>query len=105
MPAGVVDNEQSAFGFQRRDLCCQMIEVILEDVGIDSVKDHCRAFSGRGTHRAEDVRPDVVSEIRHGGPAAPSAPAPPWTGIALHPAFVGKPDLYARIGLPAPQLL
>ena len=35
---GVVNDEQSTFGVQRGNLFCQEIEVILEDIGIDSIK-------------------------------------------------------------------
>jgi hypothetical protein len=75
MPTGVVDDEQSAFGVQRRDFLGQKIEIILEDIGIDSVKNHRAAFSSGRTHRADDVGSDMVSEIRHfwatGQPATP----------------------------------
>jgi hypothetical protein len=70
MPAGVVDNEQSAFGFQRRDLFGQVIEVILKDIGIDSIKDHRRALSGSRAHCADDVSSDMISKIRQGWSAA-----------------------------------
>ena len=67
------------------------IQVILEDIGIDSIKNHRAAFATGRTHRPNDVGADMVSEIRHFRPAAPSAPAPPRARIALHPAFIGKP--------------
>ena len=91
MPTGVVNDEQSAFGVQRGNLFCQKIEVILKDIGIDSIKNHRAAFAAGRTHRSNDVGSDMVSEIRHFRSAAPSAPAPPRARIALYPAFVGKP--------------
>jgi hypothetical protein len=91
VPTGVVNDEQSAFGVHSGYFLGQIIEVILEDIGIDSVKDHRAAFSGSRTHRSNDIGSDMVSEIRHFWPAAPRAPAPPRTRIALYPALVGKP--------------
>jgi len=74
-----------------------MIQVILEDIGVDSIKDHCAAFSGSRAYRAKHVGTDMVSEIRHLWPAAPSAPAPPRTRIAFNAAFVGKPYFEASL--------
>ena len=91
VPTGVVNDEESAFGVYCGYLLGEMIEAILEDIGIDSIKNHRGAFSGSRTHRADDVGTDMVSEIRHFWPTAPSAPAPPRTRIALNPAFVRKP--------------
>ena len=91
VPTGVVNDEQSTFGVQRGNLFCQEIEVMLENIGIDSIKNHRAAFATCRTHRSKDVGSDMVSEIRYFRPAAPSAPAPPRARIALHPAFVGKP--------------
>jgi hypothetical protein len=91
VPTGVVNDEQSTFGVHRGNLLCQKIKVILEDIGIDSIKNHRAAFATCRTHRPNDVGSYMVSEIRHFRPVAPSAPAPPRARIALHPAFVGKP--------------
>ena len=105
VPSGVVHDEQSTFGVHRGNLFCQKIQVILEDIGIDSIKNHRATFATGRTYRAHDVGADMVSEIRHFRTAAPSAPAPPRTRIALNPAFVDKPYFESRIGLPKPQLL
>ena len=91
VPTGVVNDEQPAFGVRCGYLLGEMIEVILEDIGVDSVKNHRAAFSGSRTHRSKDIGSDMVSEIRHFWPATPRAPAPPRTRIALYPALVGKP--------------
>ena len=91
VPTGVVNDEQSTFAVHRGNLFCQEIEVILEDIGIDSIKNHRAAFATGRTHRSKDVGADMVAEIRDSRPAAPSAPAPPRARIALHPALIGKP--------------
>jgi hypothetical protein len=44
VPAGVVHDEHSAFGVHRGDLFCQMLEVILKDIGAGSIKNQ-RAFA------------------------------------------------------------
>ena len=64
VPAGIVDNEQPAFGTLFRDLLGQEVQVILEDIGIDPVEYHRATFFGARTHRADDL-----------WSAAPSAPA------------------------------
>ena len=91
VPTGVVNDEQSTFGVPRGNLFCQEIEVILEDIGIDSIKNHRAAFATGRTHRSKDVGSDMVAEIRYSRPAAPSTPAPPRARITLNPAFIGKP--------------
>ena len=91
VPTGVVNDEQSLFAVHRGNLLCQEIEVILEDIGIDSIKNHRAAFATCRAHRSDDIGANMVSEIRHFRPAAPSTPAPPRARIALHSAFVGKP--------------
>ena len=64
VPTGIVNDEQSTLGVQRGNLFGQEIEVILEDIGIDSIKDHRAAFATGRTHRPNDVGADMVSEIR-----------------------------------------
>ena len=91
VPTGVVNDEQSAFGVYGGYFLGQMIEAILEDIGVDSVKNQGATFSASRAHRANDIGPDMVSEIRHFGPTPPSTPAPPRTRIALYPTLVGKP--------------
>jgi hypothetical protein len=93
---GVVNDEQSAFGVHSRYLLGQMIEVKLEEIGIDSVKNRRAAFSGGRTHRANNVGSDMVSEIRHFWSSAPSAPAPPRTRIASEGAPRRSHDLNFR---------
>ena len=44
----VVNDEQPTFGVQSGNLFCQEIEVILEDIGIDSIKNHRAAFAMAG---------------------------------------------------------
>ena len=46
VPACVVNDEYAAFGVHSGDLFGLKIEVILEDVTIDSIKNHRAAFSG-----------------------------------------------------------
>ena len=91
VPAGVIDDEHSTFDTLLWNLLGQIIEVKLEDIGINSIKDHRGAFPGRGAHCANDIGSDMVSEVRHSWPASPSSPASPRTRIALDPALVNKP--------------
>ena len=53
VPTGVVNDEQSAFGVYCGYLLGEMIEAILEDIGVDSVENHLpRALQrrrGRGS--------------------------------------------------------
>jgi hypothetical protein len=59
MPAGVIDDEQSAFGFQRGYLFGQVIEEILKDIGIDSGK---RRIDG--TERGNVQRHRQMAELQ-----------------------------------------
>jgi hypothetical protein len=68
MPTGIVNDEQLAFGVQSGYFFGQVIRVTLEDIGIDSVKDHLAALPGSRTHRAKDVGSDMVSEIKDFSP-------------------------------------
>ena len=107
VPTGVINDEQSAFGVHSGYLLGQMIKVILEDIGIDSVKNHREHFSGGRTHRTNDVfRTDMVSEIRQllaDNPERSSAAAD--AGSALNPALRPRTiNSQLPIGLPGAQL-
>ena len=104
VPTGVVNDEESAFGVYCGYLLGELIEAILEDIGVDSVKNHREGSSGSRAHRANDIGTEMVSEITHFGPTAPSAPAPPRTRMALYPALVGKHSSRGDIRLRAAQL-
>ena len=90
VPTGVVNDEQSTFGVQRGNLFCQEIEVILENIGIDSIKNHHAAFATGRTHRPNDVGSDMVSEIRYFRTAAEHS-SDAAGADRPQPSFIGKP--------------
>ena len=61
MPAGVIDEKDSAFARLGRNGLGQLIQKTLEAVGIHRVEDHGEALSGGRGDCADHVGPDVIA--------------------------------------------
>jgi len=58
VPGSVVEDEDAPFSRIGRDLFGEVIEVKLEDVGIDPVENHLETLAGGRTDRANNVATD-----------------------------------------------
>src|SRR5437762_1400303 len=97
VPGSVVEDEHAAFAGFGWDRLGEVIEVALEDVGIDAVEDHGKALASGWANGPDDVGPDVLAQVGHLWPTAAGTPAAAGTRVTLDSAFVTIPEFHPRI--------